>query len=265
MSVLFNGGGQRLVATNLGLTAFTVSCWAQRRKFDATFGDNSTLMADWNESGTGHSCLLVSSAGTTSFNSIDSGLSGIGIQSGEYGRDPGGWIHHVGVASAPMYAYANGRRRSAAGGGIHAGSNPFCIGARTTGDNIGTYMNGLIEHAAVWSVALNPDEIVAMTQGVLPIKIRPAKLWAYWPLTDEYGYKDISGNGRHLTVGTGPVPFSSESPFGTRRVWLAKSAAAAGSISVPFLPAGTSLFTPGLSAASPVGPLAGQSGGIVVS
>jgi hypothetical protein len=66
-----------------------------------------------------------------------------------------------------------------------AGVTGITIGTRYNSGTRGTYFSGRIAQAALYNVALDPEEIAALAAGVPPLRIRPTALVGYWPL---YGY-----------------------------------------------------------------------------
>jgi hypothetical protein len=60
-----------------------------------------------------------------------------------------------------------------------SGINQFRIGAS---GNAGNLLAGKVAHAAIWNIALSPEEIDLLgAQRVSPLAVRPAALIAYWP------------------------------------------------------------------------------------
>jgi hypothetical protein len=46
-------------------------------------------------------------------------------------------------------------------------------------------LNGLVAHGAIWSKALEPDEVRALASGVHPPRVAPSALVGFWPLEDD--------------------------------------------------------------------------------
>lgn len=109
------------------------------------------------------------------------------------------WVSACGVSPTvdSRTAYINGG---------NSGSGSTSITPRTlTGASIGRlwrpaydpwYMDGNIAEVAIWSAALNNDEIAALAKGFKPTRIRPQSLVFYAPLLRNL--QDIKG-GRSLT------------------------------------------------------------------
>jgi hypothetical protein len=60
--------------------------------------------------------------------------------------------------------------------------NQIRIGARYNGSSVGAYFDGDISELAIWNVALGVDEIVSLSRGFKPPRIRPQSLVFYAPL-----------------------------------------------------------------------------------
>jgi hypothetical protein len=100
------------------------------------------------------------------------------------------WLHYVGRWNGTnMDLFENGKliARDSTGSG-----SPV---APTSGDdfllgrwhNTDTHPDGRMEHMAVWNQALTNNEILALSKGVTPDKIRYSALKGYWPLSGTYG------------------------------------------------------------------------------
>jgi hypothetical protein len=76
--------------------------------------------------------------------------------------------------------------------------NEILIGIARMADGgfAGNYHNGLAAEAAVWNVALSDAEVVSLSKGFKPYRIRPQSLVFYAPLIREL--HDVRG-GRNLT------------------------------------------------------------------
>jgi hypothetical protein len=70
---------------------------------------------------------------------------------------------------------------------------------------------GVISDAAIWNVQLTSAEMLALSKGLSPLKVRPASLIGYWPLLGISPEPDPRGNTGLTLVGavtqgpSGPV------------------------------------------------------------
>ena len=121
----------------------------------------------------------------------------------------GTWFHAAGVWSATnsRVAYLNG----SAGTTDTTSVTPVTVDRTSIGalERLSPtgYLDGVVAEAAIWSVALTTDEIVALAAGANPRRIRAHGLGAYWPLWGVASPEvDLGqqGNTYHMTV-TGAV------------------------------------------------------------
>ena len=142
------------------------------------------------------------------------------------------WNHALGVWASEnsRVVYLNGGNsatNSTATGGI--APNRTQIG-RTGDSTPSNYFDGLIAHAAVWSVALGSQDAIMLHAGISPIHIKLDNLVAYWPLfRAEDPELDYSKNSNDLDeFNTSPSQFMPPSgpPFGWNRnyaVWTQRA------------------------------------------
>lgn len=111
------------------------------------------------------------------------------------------WSHACGVVASTTSrsVYLNGGNSATNTTSVSTGSfTTTTIGKRSSSNQ--ALMNGDIAEAGIWNVALNADEIMALSKGVCPLLIRPANLKGYWRLGIGSPEPDWSGNGNHMTV-----------------------------------------------------------------
>lgn len=121
--------------------------------------------------GTGCAAISADSGGTVAVSSTGS-------------TESGSWLHYAAVfsSSTSRTAYRNGVAGSVdTTSKTVSGVNVTNIGARYS-TTVGSYFSGDIAEAAVWSVALNADEIASLAKGFSPRQIRPQSLVFYAPL-----------------------------------------------------------------------------------
>lgn len=99
----------------------------------------------------------------------------------------GAWNHIVGgeVSAASRFVRLNGGTKATETTSVTpVGINKTEIGAEANG---GDYFDGLLAEVALWSVALDDDEQLALSKGICPLLIRPQSLAGYWPLLGNDG------------------------------------------------------------------------------
>ena len=120
----------------------------------------------------------------------------------------GVWAHAAGVAvsTASRTCYVNG-----SGGTTDTNSvTPTGLDAIEIGSIGGTgrssYADADICEAALWNVALTQNELTALSQGVLPLRIRPLSLVWYAPV---WGFQspeiDLTSGARSMTLTNAPA------------------------------------------------------------
>lgn len=183
-------------------TPMTFACWAKWN----TLGTNTMLMSIGDNAATtallnrfrlnkNASDILQATAAntTTSGNSASGTIAATNT-----------WYHCAAVftSSTSRVGYLDGVVGTANTTSITPGSlDDTTIGASTfTGGSIGTYMDGQIAEAGIWSVALTADEITSLAKGMSPSMIRPASLIAYWPLTSRSNPEIELHNNYDMTV-----------------------------------------------------------------
>lgn len=117
------------------------------------------------------------------------------------------WIHVVGVftSNTSRDCYTNG-------GNVGSDTtsndpNETLLNRVEVGRALnGGYFSGSICDAAIWTAALNTNEILALYRGVRPQRIRSESLWLYWPIL---GIQDpepeYTGDGWNLSLGASPT------------------------------------------------------------
>jgi hypothetical protein len=113
------------------------------------------------------------------------------------------WHHAAGVfaSSTSRIAYIDGVGGTAETTSRTPGTmNTTRIGVTVGGGSRTGYMNGRLAEIAIWNVALNDDEIMALAKGYRPSLIRPASLRLYVPVVRDI--LDIRGGVTLTTNGT---------------------------------------------------------------
>ncbi len=126
------------------------------------------------------------------------------------------WVHFTGTifSAGGTQHYING---------IYAGKSPFAVSTFAACDRTtigvltrttdGAFFNGFIAHAAIWNIALAPEEIKTLGQDpqFSPRWMHPESLVGYWPLSTNG--TDHSGFSNHMTLANtlvGPDPIVSK-------------------------------------------------------
>lgn len=182
---------QFLQADSAPLTAapFTVSMWlwssdGANNKVALYLGDKDNNTSYWRLLVTTNETLRFTASEATATN-CDSAAAAFGLSA---------WNHVTaverGAADRELYLAGasvgtNTTSKSPAGSdrislGQHGGSTP------------GTFWDGLIAEVGIWNVALNTDEISALSKGVSPLLIRPTALVFYAPLVRDED-RDLKG------------------------------------------------------------------------
>jgi len=128
--------------------------------------------------------------GTTTFNTTDGTL--IPLINKWY--HVVGWKKLTGTNSQRVYVDGKLDGVSSPSHTIGDSAEPLLFGQTVNGANWN--LNGRLAHIGIWDVALDPNEIVALSQGWSPVDIRPEGLRGYWPLNDYAG----SGTARDRTI-----------------------------------------------------------------
>lgn len=193
-------------AANMGLPSMTVSMW-----FYPTTNDSVCLF----RTGSATVAATQNMMRTQSASPTQLYLGATGqITSNTNGVILNQWNHAA--FSLQRYVILNGDTTGAYAGaawGFNGGR--VNVGMRRIGTNTFTYGIGTADtwkfsDVAVWNSLLSVDELVALYKGVHPLRIKPANLYAYWPL---WGFE--SGTSRSLiTQSTFPTLTWYNSPTG---------------------------------------------------
>jgi hypothetical protein len=206
MSRLFNdASSQYLVKTSALISAYpyTISAWVNSD--DANV--NQSIFAV-EEAGTTNQIILQLVNGSLAPRLWTKGTGGSFATAGA-GFSPNTWNHVCGVAasstSRTVYANAANPGTDTTAVTLGAMANTY-IGRLNNGGSPTWYMSGMIAEVALWNVALNLDEIVALSKKFSPRLIRPSALVGYWRLFGiDSPEKDWTKSGSDFTVTNGPT------------------------------------------------------------
>lgn len=182
----------------------TMACWFKSENAAIT----QTLLSVGTAGSANHRHTL-SAAGAVASDPITllSQTTSGGTATSTTGYTVGTWHHAVGVviSATDRRAYIDGGSEGTSVTNLTpAGMNSTYIGARQA-VAVTAFMDGFIAEAAIWNVALNIQEILALARGVCPLEIRPLALVSYWPV---FGLSDpepdYGGGGFHMTVNAAP-------------------------------------------------------------
>jgi hypothetical protein len=183
----------------------TMACWFSA----ATLGVVGIPMSICTNGGNARHQLQQDSTNRLDLYSVESGGT-FANSSGTNGEiaAAGTWYHAAGVLAAgnSRTGYFNGVAHSANATSLTvSGLDRTLIGARISGGAVGSYFNGSIAEAAVWSVALDAAEIAALAKGFSPTLVMPSALVAYWPLIGRIAPEICPKGGFDLTLVNGPT------------------------------------------------------------
>lgn len=178
-----SASSQALTRSNAVISAypFTVAAWARATtvaSLQEVISIGANTGANQNEvsigfSATGAPRARVATAGTERIATAGAAPSN------------GAWCHICGVftnsTSRDCYLNAANKGSNTSSVNLSGSLDRMALGRREL-DTPSNYLTGAIAEAAIWSVALDIDEITALAKGVCPLLIRPTALLAYWPL-----------------------------------------------------------------------------------
>lgn len=180
-----SGSTQYLENANAVVAAypFTMACW-----FKSTDTANDQALMCLGQVANADDSHVMFAAGNVASDPVkiqtDSG-GGLASAVSSTGYSSGVAAHACGVfaGAADRRAYINGGSK-----GTSVTNQPFP--ATLTRTSIGRltlsasarFLTADVWEAAIWSVALDDDEVAALGKGFCPLLIRPASLVAYWPL-----------------------------------------------------------------------------------
>lgn len=156
------------------------------------------------------------------------------------------WIHAAAVftSATSRQAFANGIGGNVVATNVAnsmAGCDTTSIGRRNS-STPAEFFDGIIAHAAIWSVDLSAGQIKALANGALPDTIQPNSLLGYWPLNGVSSIQELNRSPQlqqSPMVLTGPPVFRQFNPDYllqnmTRRRRNIFQAAAAGAVGAPY-------------------------------
>ena len=166
----------------------TISAWAWTSISSAT---KQKIAGIFNSASTGDNNSFIIQVDANKISAITGGNSGTATASTTFGPSVNTWFHACGVfaSASSRAAYINGGGKGTdATGTTPSGLNRTSIGKR---DNAGAAEEfapagtGYIADVAIWNVALTDAEVLSLSTGISPLKIRPASLQFYSPMIGE--------------------------------------------------------------------------------
>ena len=99
------------------------------------------------------------------------------------------------------------------------------------------YLNGRLAEAAIHTAALSAGEMLALSRGVRPTRVRPQSLAGYWPLWGLSSPEpDLSGSANNGTLhGTSQADHAPLTLFTRKARGAVEPAASAGPVLIPRL------------------------------
>lgn len=176
----FDGTSQYLNHAAALVTAapFTFGCWFRA---DASTGD--ALFGISRSSSNFHNWRLITLSSKLVWMVWHN--AEIGRATGSTNLTPGQWHHACAVEQATnarhVYLDGAGKSTNSAVAAPTSLTRTTLAGLNFTGTP-GSYWDGRMAHAALWSVALTDSEVAALAAGAHPFLIRPGSLIHYWPL-----------------------------------------------------------------------------------
>jgi hypothetical protein len=185
MSRDFDGASSGLARTSNVITAFpfSISIWVNP---DTLSGSDKILFS-------AHDNPSVALVVACALKSLDSWKPTLYLFDGDYkqavattGATTGAWQHagFVAASSTSYSAYYNGGSKGTTTTAVSmtlSNMNRTALGKQSF-DAAG-YFDGRLAHCAVWNVALADAEMEVLAAGLLPTRVRPASLVAYWSLS----------------------------------------------------------------------------------
>lgn len=185
MSRDFNGTSSGLARTSNVITAFpfSIAMWFNP---DTLSGSDKWLFSAHDHPGTSLAvgCALKSSESwKPTLYLFDGGYKEAFATAGP---STGAWQHagFVATSSTSYSAYYNGGSKATATTAVSmtlSNMNRTALGKQSFA--AGGYFDGKMAHVAVWNAALADAEIEVLAAGLLPTRVRPASLVAYWSLS----------------------------------------------------------------------------------
>lgn len=215
----FNGSNSYLNrGDRLGITGYPISMFTWF-KGDTFATNNRSLMGFFEDQG-GYNDLFkfaVLTSGAIEMVSFDATNGYVGPTTTAT-ASTGTWSSALAVfaASNSKSLYLNGGNKvtnTSASAVTFTDLNRFVIG----GFGMGTpyeIFDGQIMHSAIWTAALDDQEALSLHNGILPTRVRPASLLAYWsidgrtsPEIDIINRYELTLNNFSSTINDGPRIF----------------------------------------------------------
>ena len=207
MAVLYNGSTQYSVLSSAPVTAapWTISSWV--RPDTDTVGETAFSIGD---NAVDDNYVLLALSGTTGGDPaqyiVRNGATNV-VTVTSTGFSAGQWHHICGVeiSSSSRAVYLDGGGKATDTTSVV----PANLGSTSIGRldrlNPVSFIDGRIGETALWSVALNDNQVKMLAAGVSPLRIRPDALEGYWPGYFVSSMIDYSGNGNVMTVQNSPT------------------------------------------------------------
>lgn len=184
MARSFNGTNQYLSLATTPVTAIplTLSCWfypaATNATYDAIFVRNA--------GGDNYFGIYLNASGSSA---VVGGVIGFGgseaIASSSTTYSANTWNHAAAVftSNTSRAAFLNGGGKGTNGtNGTPVAPSLIHVGGFFVSPTVFGPMSGRLAEIGIWNAALTDDEVLSLSKGASPLRVRPGNLVAYWPL-----------------------------------------------------------------------------------
>lgn len=198
----FNGSSQYLEATTpVTAVPLTIACWVRPGTLT---GSHEVVAAMTSPGGTAANAFRLNVSSSAGARAVQVGNSSTGFSA--FGTAlPSGWSHVAAVFAAnnSRTAYQNGVAGTANTTNLIPSAVPTTLRTARYDSTALNYFPGLVAHPAIWNVALNAGEVLALAQGAPPWLVRPEGL-VFLPFLTGAAVEFESRGGFHLTTFNAP-------------------------------------------------------------
>ena len=193
-----NDSTDRITATNLNITRYTVSQYIKGDALPIGSDISQTLRNGFTDGVWGFSWDHTSGSFKQAWFHKDA-VPAFSATQISTTLEIGKWYHLIVVYDqSNVILYLDGKEEArTAVTSVFSPTGDLVIGAGIALDSF----DGNVGSTAIWNTDLHKKDIALLTEGELPLRIRPDALVRYWPI---YGYTspepDLSGNAAHGTV-----------------------------------------------------------------
>lgn len=208
----FNGTTQYLdhAAAVKSAEPVSFSAW-----INPTTNGTDDVVGIFNTAGAGRLTLGTFTSGLDIGCRASTGGAGVSADTSNVVSPNSGW-HHIAATFASTTQRISFLDGDLGNAGLNtAGSSAASLNNTAIGvSNISSqtrWFTGDIAEVAIWSVALDSNEIVALSKGFSPLRIRRGNLLLYTPLLGQSPEPDFTANNRAMTLNNSPT-YASHAP-----------------------------------------------------